>query len=300
MNSEVLPFIFSKNSVGADFRVVAAKLTLQSLDQKLTVTIKVATAIAVLVLSPVCAFLISRSIDHGERLKGIEQLLKDIQNEQKKQVPELLGTVLNKPSDISLQLAKTILRSAAQQKRVSDPILLKGVSTKLGGLAEQYRNDPAFWQTTAEMITYRSLQGVPTQTQNLLSENLPTCTEAQSTGKITKSTPLPDAHSRVTIEHGPMIYESCSITIDSPETEQKLGAYLSVGNVLFKNCLVIYNGGPIFVAPPGGGLSRVIGEISFEDCVLRFNLSSVPPPSGQEFAMDLLNGDTNRFKLPGV
>jgi hypothetical protein len=69
-------------------------------------------------------FLLSRVIDHGEKLSAIQTTLTDIQNEQKKAVPEIVGELIKKPTNGKFEATAAILESAQESHRASDPALL--------------------------------------------------------------------------------------------------------------------------------------------------------------------------------
>jgi hypothetical protein len=81
---------------------------------------------------------------------------------------------------------------------------------------------------------------------------------------------------------------------------------------VFKNCLVIYRGGPINLilawkgelAPisiggkPSVGVSLSGNALEFEKCLFQFTVQGVPSPTGREVTESLLAQNSDTLTLP--
>jgi hypothetical protein len=100
----------------------------------------------------------------------------------------------------------------------------------------------------------------------------------------------------------PAIYENCRFVLDSPEEAERF-PLLGISFALeFKNCQIIYNGGPIAIISPNprinffngkgptrGDVFTIKGQfLRFENCLFLFTIKAAPPKDGQQMTHELL------------
>lgn len=100
----------------------------------------------------------------------------------------------------------------------------------------------------------------------------------------------------------PAIYENCRFVLDSPEEAERFPLLGESFNLQFKNCQIIYNGGPIAILTPNPRFSAFTGKgptrsdvfimkgqaLRFENCLFLFTIKAVPPKEGQQMTHELL------------
>lgn len=128
---------------------------------------------------------------------------------------------------------------------------LKQIADQLVEVQSKYPSAPDVWRTTGEFITYKA---------GLLLPDAPAI-QAKATG----------VPCREHIGFPGMVLQNCEVeleSIDQNVTDNKVnGKPLPF---IFINCLVHYRGGRL----------KTKGPIIFQKSVLRFEVSTVPPPSG--------------------
>jgi hypothetical protein len=88
-----------------------------------------------------------------------------------------------------------------------------------------------------------------------------------------------------------------------PPTSKNLSVDLSLSDVVFTHCAVFYNGGPLVVVPvkmAAGSPARLVGTLSFSDCLFIVSLPTVPSAYGKELAVQLLTAPNAELKLNWV
>jgi len=200
------------------------------------------------------------------------------------------------------QLNSTL--KVAKQENVRVPAkLIQGLQQKLSGTD---RNAAEYWPTVATFISYRS---------DLLSRqhslNMPRCVDSKPTGMTINKVISPD---EMTVNRG--VYENCSLTLDSPEENERLNKILATERPLIalRHCLIRYHGGEVKLilawknrivhyrvdAPPArsGEVSISGPSLLFEDCLFDFSVDGIPHPSGQKVTETLLAQNANTLELP--
>jgi hypothetical protein len=138
-----------------------------------------------------------------------------------------------------LPALKHLLSVAKNQEVKIDPQIVNKMSGKLGSIPARPLD---YWQTAANLVSYRSFNTVSWSPQ----VTLPKCTDsAPETTPITANFMTEGKPSQVTTRLGK--YRSCRITLDSPEDGTRLNSLLLGGmaSITFERCLVVYRGGPI-------------------------------------------------------
>jgi hypothetical protein len=178
--------------------------------------------------------------------------------------------------------------------------------------AEASQSAAAFWPAVSEFISYRSFNVSSAGTRELASTRLPNCRDIPlPPQKITKV--IDQQH----LEGSQPAWENCRVTLDSPDDAKRINTVLltQLVRVVFKHCLVTYNGGPIgliFYVPDSAGTTfmtesgpvvrtslRISGQaVQFYDCLFEFSATIVPPLSGRKMTAALLTQDATSVRLP--
>jgi hypothetical protein len=117
----------------------------------------------------------------------------------------------------------------------------------------------------------------------------------------------------------PAVYESCEVTLDSAEDDERLNKLIPKSFVIsFRRCLITYSGGPINIkltfnqynvplyqytlpktTPPAKSMVNVNVDhtLEFQNCVFIFKLKSLPPPLGSQLTRFLLANTGPIIKL---
>lgn len=206
--------------------------------------------------------------EHGERLARVEQKLNDIDENQRKLLPGLLQEFLKKssagkPQELRRQLllAQGLLKTAAKQRILSDPQQLSRVGHMLRELeAKNATQKPLVWETLTELINYRSALNA----------------------RFYPAPQIPGAIARtIAIKAGPGVRFTVSRSV-LVNFEQALDGGVWK-DVIFRNCLIKYDGGPVSLE-----------NVYFEDC--RFQLA--PSPNGETFSEVLLASNAPSVQFP--
>lgn len=167
-----------------------------------------------------------------------------------------------------------------------------------------------YWPVAAQFISYRSRVNVGTAFQTLSRPDMPNCTDSlptrmeyRMTSEEERSTK--EETNRVGLDSGrftPAIYENCRFVLDSPEEAKRFPLLGQSFSLEFKNCQIIYNGGPIAIVTPNPRVSAFVGKgptrsdvfimngqaLRFENCLFLFTIKAVPPQEGQQMTHELL------------
>lgn len=115
-------------------------------------------------------------------------------------------------------------------------------------------------------------------------------------------------HGSTQVEFTPQVFSNCMIVLDDPANSIFISKSLSVTNLIFKNCTVIYRGGPIIFTPLTG-MSITInghrkdfipsvgqkpeGKLGLIDCLIVLDFSQTPSPFGQDLTKNVLIAGNN-------
>lgn len=171
------------------------------------------------------------------------------------------------------------------------------------------RSTPGYWPVAAQFISYRSQVNV-VDFQTLSRPDMPNCTDRRPTPMEYRMTSEEerstiDETNRVGLDSSrfiPAIYENCRFVLDSPQEAERFPLLGASFNLEFKNCQIIYNGGPIAILTPNPRFSTFIGRgptrsdvfiirgqgLRFENCLFLFTIKAVPPQEGQQMTHELL------------
>jgi hypothetical protein len=167
-----------------------------------------------------------------------------------------------------------------------------------------------YWPVAAQFISYRSRVNVGTAFQTLSRPDMPNCTDSLPTPMEYRMTSeeewsTKEETNRVGIDSRrftPAIYENCRFVLDSPEEAKRFPLLGQSFDLEFKNCQIIYNGGPIAIFTPNPRVSLFNGKgptrgdifmmngqkLRFENCLFLFTIKAVPPQEGQQMTHELL------------
>ena len=165
---------------------------------------------------------------------------------------QVAAALLKKPAPTADQAASNlaavsaVLRSAAPTKAKPNSGALKAVASGLISAQTSYPQLPQVWTTTAEFINYKS--------------------DAALAGGLKSFGPIHGIDCRngggITFENGVITFKNCRLSLDHL-------IYAHGVPVFFIHCIVEYGGGEL---PPD--------PLFFRDCLFRFHVNQVPPPSG--------------------
>jgi hypothetical protein len=263
-------------------------------------------------------FLVDKAID--EKLKqpiaDIRQLQLDVKG---------IGTKLDTFIDLEKERLKALSKLQPEQFRRNLPEVGDAINdaTRLrippapDVLPSLQRNflqvgddAPGFWSAAAEFISYRSFNNSPWNTK---TEKLRNCTD--SPPKMGTFQILSPLHANI----NPAIYESCQLTLDSPQEDAYLNSVLNKGApISFKHCVIVYRGGkidlvlavhlrnvPYAVDMPdkpdtAHGTVNIDSEntLTFVECHFMFYLNGTPPQSGQSLTRSLLANNGTTITVP--
>lgn len=249
------------------------------LHERLTTAVRVGSYLggAFVAATITCAsFFLSKLMDHGEKLAQVQGTLNQISIEQKKAVPSVVGELLQKPTPAKLAAAAAVLESAKKHARLSDSNLLASIGSQLKKDAD-LENTPEYWNAASALISYRSFQVVE-RTLPIQVEQMGPC-KAQHPSSTLGEAVQPGTR---TVKVNPQEYVGCELQLDSPAAAE-IVARTVVPSVKFKNCNIIYRGGPVPV--------RAEGPFTyvFTDCAFDVSSPDVPPSSGRVILADLLS-----------
>jgi len=219
----------------------------------------------------------------------LQTIEKSIEHLNSKLSPLQIGAHSTLPSDAfqsTLPDLKSALKTAKQEKLSVAPKVLNELQTKL----LDAQKAPDFWPTVAEFVSYRS------QMLNGWQEStLPACTDKPPIGRGVST-----IKGSREVTHGPLVYSYCKIVLDSVGATLSLSPHLSFADVVFEHCAIFYSGGPIVLFPvkiARDSPAKLIGAISFNDCLFSFSFPAVPSPDGQKLAKALLAATSNSVQV---
>jgi hypothetical protein len=207
----------------------------------------------------------------------------------------------------NLQNLSHTLAVARTQGTKIDPSTVNHLAEKL--LELKPRPD-AFWQASAELVSFRSFNGLNLKDQAIDTAKLPDCTDGLPTPMT-----ITDVIGPHTAKISRAVYENCRFVLDSNKDDQRLNAILAEHSPLitFRHCLIVYRGGPInlilawkerpttFSMEDDPRKFHVLLSdvaVEFVDCLLDFSLRNAPEPNGQSITSTLLAQNGNALKLP--
>jgi len=250
-------------------------------------------------------------VDRKLKDKGLDHVSIDIAevrtrlDEMEPLIRDLIRGRMNSDATLSRQdfsrklpELRTTLK-AAREGNMRSPAEILGNLQKRFMEADQ--EAPDFWPAVSEFIHYRSLN----------SASWPSLTKLK---RCTDSPPIPTAlsvRSPTQMDINPAVYENCEVILDSPEDDERLNKFIPTAFVIrFRNCLIVYNGGPINLmltinlynapyevpsakpAAKGTVNVNVDHTLEFQNCVFALKLNAAPPPLGKQLTR-LLLANTN-------
>ena len=139
-------------------------------------------------------------------------------------------------------------------------------------------HEPGYWPAVTQFVSYRSQQSVPDSVRSkIVGANLPRCFGQGRVGALDK-----DMHPTSVFT-----WDHCILYLDDPFGENPQNPLSKTrdkvyrrGDVIFKQCLVVYKGGPV---------SEFIAIALFQDCIFAFTPDRPPSKRGEMFSQFLLN-----------
>jgi hypothetical protein len=195
------------------------------------------------------------------------------------------------PQQAKKELAQvtTSFRQLSQAK-VNLPVKTVDETTEaLSEISTAHQDLPETWSAIGAFITYRSQM-----IRGWEETNLPLCDR-----QFHRASASTEKGSNV-ITHGPVEVHDCKIVLDSLAASKNLSIDLSIADMVFTHCAVLYNGGPIVLVPvkiARDTPAQLIGHLTFQDCLFIVSLPEVPPPNGIELARALLSNPNGPLEL---
>jgi len=234
-------------------------------------------------------------------LETLKPLITDlIQQQMKKTAALSQGDFRN-----SLPTVAHLLAAAHQERVTVEPRIIGAIQQKLVATPPDSNQ---FWLVSANFLNYRSFNDVPLLHLNA-DGSIPDCADSAPEAMRITQVPTPN-----TFKFNTGTYRNCRFTLDSAKDNQRVNYFLQNGFPLitFENCLIVYRGGEIrlIVAWNKAKKAFVIeghapipvemtgATLEFENCLLDFRFSTVPPPQGQRTTKILLAQNTSPLKLP--
>jgi hypothetical protein len=215
------------------------------------------------------------------RLTAIEKTLEGITH---KQITQDLTNHAVLPLDQfgqSLSSLSSSIAIAREQKVSVSQAVIGDIQSKL--IATNH-SSPDYWPAVAQVVNYRSQSEAGWD-----RINLPACSEKDLKFRITDDQPAGNNLREFT--HGPITLHNCALILDSPEAQRLISEGLSVADVNFDNCVILYNGGPITFKPIRYSATvppLTTAKLNFIKCVFIFKLNSSPPAPVQRLTAELL------------
>jgi len=244
----------------------------------------------------------------GSKLETIEIDLKEIHASLDRQSLTTHAALGLEDFKATLPDLNSVVASARKQKLNLSAKVIDDLSSKLGQTAKADANAPALWPTIATFISYRSI----VFSQNV-GTDLPNCTDHDPTPMHVIDEPRKTKGNKFQFHLTTSEYSNCKLTLDSPKDDARINFLVthSAPFLTFKNCLIIYRGGPIglIVGLKNVSYNAQIGihpirpalsgnTLHFENCVLDFSFDSVPPIEGQRVTQLLLSQSPTSADLP--
>jgi hypothetical protein len=232
-------------------------------------------------------------------LATLQPFIQDVIHHQFESASNLPSAALGQ----RLPALKNLLSVAKNQEVKIDPQIVNKMSEKLASIPARPLD---YWQTVANLVSYRSFNTVSWSPQ----ATLPKCTDsAPETTPIVANFMTEGKPSQLTTKLG--TYRSCRITLDSPEDGTHLNSLLlgGIASITFYRCLVVYRGGPIKLilawdhrvvasAEKVGTLTASGNTLSFVDCLFDFSIQELPTPQTQQLTELLLSQNSPTINLP--
>jgi hypothetical protein len=220
-------------------------------------------------------------VDHGKKLTAIVGMLAP-----QTILGSLSSAVSATPTDAKNQLAQaaTAIRQLQKAKVRLPESAASEAASDVNKLIDTHQDLPETWSVVGDFITYRSQM-----LRGWQDAAVPPCDSQFHKFKITE--PIKKGETESTITHGPVEVHDCKIVLDSPDTVSNLSMDLSLADIVFRHCAIYYNGGPIVLTPipiVPNTAPKLVGRVSFEDCLFVVSLPNIPPSNGIEFAKALL------------
>jgi hypothetical protein len=209
-----------------------------------------------------------------------------------------------------LPAIKNLLAVAKDQNVRIDPEVMDTLRKKMLGIQVK---SPEFWPAAAELISYRSVNALPSQQTTPSSSGLPNCTDSPPKGPIGDI----DSNYHMTKLHNPY-YENCKFTIDSATDDDRINDYLwnKFPTIEFRNCVIVYRGAsfsliaylhkPDFQVRPAGYRGTDFRPATFHydgptlfftSCVFDFSTSGQTPTNARGLLQALLEQKGPSFQL---
>ena len=226
-------------------------------------------------------------ISHGNKLTGIgailspQETLKSLTSAAFSMEPRQVKKELAQVTDSIHKLSKA--KISLPEQTVNE------TTEQLTTVSNTHKDLPETWTAIGAFITYRSQM-----IRGWQETNLPLCDDQFHRAKFTSH-----AGSNV-LEHGPVEVHDCKIVLDSLDASKNLSIDLSLADIVFTHCAVFYNGGPIVLVPvkmATDSPARLIGRMSFKECLFIVSLPGVPAAHGEEFARALLSAPDGNLEL---
>ena len=218
-------------------------------------------------------------------LATLQPFIQDVINHQFESTSKLSTAALQE----RLPAVQHLLASARDQRVKADTKVLDALTQKLSAANT---SAVGFWPTAAEFISYRS--ALTHEDLVNLSNSMPKCTD-QPPHLATVAQYTPAGSTSLSIN--PAYYENCQLQLDSREQDAYLSYWAlkvvpTLTPLIFRHCLVTYNGGIVQLQLPG--------PLTFENSLWVFSISGIPPVSGQKVTEMLLVGNPDSFKFPAL
>jgi hypothetical protein len=250
---------------------------------------------------------INKSLDKtSDRIEGVQQNIADINTrlallnlkfELSRPIVELKSNLGRLRSEIAnvqsqhLKLPSSVV-SEVQSKIIAVP------------------NDaPDYWATVADFIGFRSLNSVSWT----ISGNLPNCRDTTpATDTLQQNFTVNGVPQKVSVQMAG--FSRCRLTLDSVVDGEWLNRLISEPHMVsFKECVIVYNGGPIVArldlaakpkvvdsvkAGKGTVTASVERSITFDDCVFEIAADKTPTEQAKALAKRLLAQNPPKITLP--
>jgi hypothetical protein len=210
----------------------------------------------------------------GARLDTLEPFIHDLVQLQLRRIAALPQTELQG----SLAEVQRFVSAARNQQIMVDSATMDGLSKKLAAVPD--KNNPAFWQTAALVISYRSSSLVGSL-KNWTAQ-FPPCPgtvdlDASPNASVQGQSPEGKLLGPIPIQR--VGNQDCYVQLDGK----------SVSRWDCTRCLVKYSGGPLKMR-----------DVNFKDCLFVFDFQAKQPPTpdGQTFSETLLASGLSNISIP--
>lgn len=174
------------------------------------------------------------------------------------------------------------------------PTVVDELSKRLSATESSAAN---FWQTAAQLISYRS--ALSHEDLVNLARSMPRCVDSPpSPATSARAIEEKDLGHPIFVPINSAHYDNCRIQIDSPEESAALAVQarnipaLAGVPLVFRHCLVVYKGGDVRL--------QTNAPVAFDDCLFQFDVYTAPPESGQKITENLLASNPDTFTIPAI